>query len=290
MITTRINKTVDLGALIAKYKEKYKNIYIFQFEDNVFLYHAIGRKDYRDLIIDDKTDELDKEEILCSRCVLYPENFDFANAEEAGMVTKLAEEIIKNSYVSQEDRSKVLAYFRNEMFDVDNQINCLILSAFPTLNLEEVEQWPVTEACKYLSRAEWILHNVNGLPFKEVASDPSTAYTVNGNEQFAYDKSPVTEEITDDIIQSTAPKNKVDHYGNPKPEGKEESKPMTIEEYRKNKKRNKQVMTPEKLRELQAKYPEIDWSHDAVAMYGADALKGIDVDTTPAALRTKGYK
>ena len=43
-------------------------------------------------------------------------------------------------------------------------------------------------------------------------------------------------------------------------------------------------MTPEKLRQLQAQFPEIDWANDAVAKGGIDAM-GDSVDTTAPALR-----
>ena len=35
------------------------------------------------------------------------------------------------------------------------------------ITLEEIENWDVATAAKYLSRAEWILHNINGVPFKD---------------------------------------------------------------------------------------------------------------------------
>lgn len=46
----------------------------------------------------------------------------------------------------------------------------------------------------------------------------------------------------------------------------------------------KEKMTPEKLRQLQAQFPEIDWANDAVAKGGIDAM-GDSVDTTAPALR-----
>lgn len=49
-------------------------------------------------------------------------------------------------------------------------------------------------------------------------------------------------------------------------------------------KTTKQKMTPEKLRELQAKFPEIDWANDVVARGGIDAMAD-SVDTTAPALR-----
>lgn len=46
----------------------------------------------------------------------------------------------------------------------------------------------------------------------------------------------------------------------------------------------KEKMTPERLRQLQAQFPEIDWANDVVAKGGIDAM-GDSVDTTAPALR-----
>lgn len=173
-IKPRTNRPVNLTALLEKFKEKYRNLYIFQFEDQVFIYRAIGRKEYKDLVLNKNLSDQEKEEVECSLCVLYPENYDFANCEEAGLPTLLSQEIEKHSYVSEEDRQKVLQYHKSEMFDLDNQINCIILAAFNNLSLDEVENWDVVTACKYFSRAEWILHNINGVPFKQ--KDPGSTF------------------------------------------------------------------------------------------------------------------
>lgn len=267
MITNRTNQAVDLGKIIKKFKEKYNNIYIFQFEEEVIIYRAVGRKEYRELILNETLDSPEKEEILCSLVTLYPEGYDFTNCQYGGLPTKLAAEIVKNSYISQEDRGKVLSYYRSEMFDVDNQINALVLCAFPTLDLETVENWDVPTACKYYSRAEFILHNIHGLPFKEVPTDPATMYKAPEQEPV---QASATEEITDDVIQSTAAQNPVDHNGNPK--------------------NKKQQLTPEKLRELQQKYPEIDWAHDEVTVHGIEGIYNQpDVDDTPVALRPRSH-
>ena len=244
------NNTIDLSELLERFKGSYKNIYIFQFENQVFIYHSVGRRDYKNLVFDKSLSEAEKEELLCSICTLFPPKYNFSDCEEAGLPTRLAEEIVKNSYLTSDDRSRVLAYYREEMEDTDNQINGIILSAFPTLDLEEVENWDVATAAKYLSRAEWMLHNINGVPFKE-----QQGYVA-------------TEEITDEaisggMIKSSASKKAVSHSGQAK-------------------------LTPEKLAELKAKYPTIDWEHDAVAMYGIDGIKNQpEVDTSAPGLRPR---
>ena len=255
MRLSQVNKQVDLSDLIDDLKKKYKNLYLFQFGDQVFVYRSIGRKEYRDLVLNENLTDQEKEEIECSTCVLWPQDFDFANCEEAGLPTQLAQAIEENSYISEENRTKVLNYHRSEMFDLDNQINCIICAAFPNLSLEEVEEWDVATASKYLSRSEWILTNLRGIPFREKAQQSGyVSRKTFGTEEIK------TEEDNNDTIKSTASNSDVDHTGKPK-------------------------MTPQKLAELKAKYPTIDWDNDM----GNLGIEGIqaqnDVDVTPVALR-----
>ena len=53
------------------------------------------------------------------------------------------------------------------MFDIDNQIICVIHEAFPQYDIEEIEDWDVDKMTKYLTRAEWKLTNLRGLEFRE---------------------------------------------------------------------------------------------------------------------------
>ena len=248
----KVNNTIDLSELLEKLRGSYKNLYIFQFENQVFVYHSVGRRDYKNLVLDKSLSEAEKEETLCKICTLFPVEYNFSDCEEAGLPTRLAEEIVKNSYLTSDDRSRVLAYYREEMEDTDNQINGIIMSAFPTLDLEEVENWDVATAAKYLSRAEWMLHNINGVPIREQQS------------------SAATEEITDEAIASGMLKSS---------------------STKKTMANNGQVkLTAQKLAELKAKYPTIDWEHDAVAMYGIDGIKNQpEVDTSAPGLRPR-YK
>ena len=64
---------------------------MFQFEEQVFIYHSIGRKDYKDVVLNEELDAQEKEERLCKLCVIWTANYDFENCEEAGIPTRLAE-------------------------------------------------------------------------------------------------------------------------------------------------------------------------------------------------------
>lgn len=260
-ILNRNNKETDLTRIFLRLKRDYKTLYTYQFEDEVFIYRPIGRKEYKDLFLNDRLDDASKEEVLCSICVLYPQDYDFENCDEAGLPTALASEIIKNSYLSEERRERVLNYFRQDMYDLDNQMTCIILEAFPNLDMETVENWDIETTCKYYSRAEWTLHNLHGLQFKE--KDPNANYM-----GIPEDMRPKTQELDTEELKSSAAKSPVAHDGTPK------------------QKQGNTKLTPEKLRELKAKYPNIDWEHDN----GLDGVEGLasqpTVDTTTPALMT----
>lgn len=254
-ILNRDNKETDLTRIFLRLRRDYKTLYTYQFEDEVFIYRPIGRKEYKDVFLNEQLDDASKEEALCEICVLYPQDYDFADCDEAGLPTALASEIIKNSYLSEERRERVLNYFRQDMYDLDNQMTCIILEAFPNLDMETVENWDIETTCKYYSRAEWTLHNLHGLQFKE--KDPNSSYVAQPQVK--------TEELDTGELKSNAAKSEVSHDG--KPKGKT----------------GNTTLTPEKLRELKAKYPNIDWEHD-------DGRQGIDgllnqpnIDTTSPA-------
>lgn len=238
---------VDLSELYVKFKEKYNNVFIYQINDQCFLYRTIGRKEYKDILSNKESNNFDKEEYICKLCTLYPANFDFENCEEAGIPTELANKIIKNSMISEESRSIVIEHYKAEMWDIDNQISCMIVEAFPYLELEDVENWDMDKTAKYLSRAQWILHNMRGVPY------------VDNPEQ---GKQIVTQEIGAEIESSK-------HQGNIAHNGKEK--------VRKN---------SEELENLKRRFPEIDWDNDVVNKEGINGIiKETPINPTPPALR-----
>ena len=260
-ILSQENQQTDITRILLKLKQDYKTLYTYQFDHLVFIYRPVGRKEYKDLFLNDRIDDISKEEVLCQLCVLYPRGFDFENCEEAGLPTTLAGEIIKNSYLAPERRERVLNYFRQDMYDLDNQMTCVILEAFPNLDMETVENWDIETTCKYYARAEWTLHNLHGLQIKE--KDPNAGYY-----GIPQDMQPHTEELDTDTLVSSSSKSAMTHDGKPK------------------QKTGNSTLTPEKLRELKAKYPNIDWEHDD-GMQGVEGLASqATVDTTSPALMT----
>lgn len=244
----------DLFELIMSLKEKYRNVFIYQTDEQLYIYRALGRKEYREICMNDQLSEFEKEEVICDTCVLYPQEEINWDEVDAGLPTELMKEIRKNSYLSDpQDRRNLINYYRSEMYDLDNQITCIINEAFPNFDIEEIDQWSVDQTMKYLSRAEWKLANLHGLVFKEPEG------------QF-YDEA--KQEEASEAEEKVQPK---------------EEKATTIRGGNKNDK-----LTPDKIREREEffrKFPEFAGLHDD----GADGIEGLvnqeKIDVLSPALR-----
>lgn len=249
---------LDLTELYLSFKEKYRNLFMIQLGNQPFFYRALGRKEYRDLMSNKEVSDYEKEDILCEVCTVWPEDFDWEDCD-AGVPRELAKAILKNSFLDSSDaRKTVLSYYRSEMYDLDNQITCIINEAFPSYDIEEIETWDVEKTMKYLSRAEWKLHNFQGLQFKEPEGD-------------FYE--PNKEESPQSAAQESESYEDHDDAG---------TDARTI---RGGSKADK--LTPDKMRELaelKRKFPEIDWEHD-LGTQGIQGLEQDTVDTTAPALR-----
>lgn len=242
----KIINSVDIAQIIAELESQYRSIFWTTLEGEMYIYKPLGRKDYREIISNEEMTNEDKKDAIINKCMLYPEDFDLDDLV-AGLVDVLFQKIIDVSYLdSEESRVGVIEYYRQDMYSLDNQITCIINEAFPNYDIEEIENWDLERTAKYLSRAEYKLQNFRGFEFNEAY------FNINQGE--------IEEEPQEEIEQVIEQKNE-----------------DTI-------KTKKQKMTPEKLRELQAKFPEIDWANDVVARGGIDAMAD-SVDTVAPALR-----
>ena len=235
------SSNIDYISIIEQFKEQYRLVYWETLYDTIYIYRPLGRKEYKDILMNEQLNDLDKEDEIVRTCLLFP-SFDLIENSEAGLITNLCQIIIKNSYMEDLNMSfKLINYYRQEMYELSNQINCIINEAFPSYDIEEIENWDVDRMAKYLSRAEWKLQNFRGQEFSKEYFDVLTPKEENQNDN--------------DILKDT-----------------------------KDNTNNKEKMTPEKLAELKAKFPEIDWEHDSIIQNGEASLQ-VRSDTTPVALR-----
>lgn len=259
-VKTNQPPAVDITDLFLTLKEQHRNVFIFQADSQIFIYRSLGRSEYRKILTDDRFDDMAKEELICQICTLWPDNYDYDECD-AGIPTILMQAIIKNSFLDgEESRRGVLDYYRKEMWDLDNQVTCIINEAFPNFDIEEIEAWDIDRTTKYLSRAEWKLHNLRGLPFIEPQGD-----FYENQEAEAKQRQERSTVRTEEVSKPSTP-------------NKEEKEKTNIRGGKREK------LTPEKLQQLRAQFPDIDWDADNGSQ-GIDGLAQDSIDVTAPALR-----
>ena len=157
-------------------KEKYWNIYTSEILDYNFIWRELSRGEYNK-VLRYFHDEYEREEEICKLCLIEPKEFDF-NECEAGVSTLLAIQIAQESGFSSTPTGKIdliLTQYRNDMQNFQNQVSCIIHEAFPTLDIEKIENWPLEKTLWYFSRAEYKL-SLRGIVL-ENSSQETTAPT-----------------------------------------------------------------------------------------------------------------
>lgn len=239
-------QNIDISEIYGILKETYDEVFMLNSCGKTFLYRQLGRKDYKDLMKSEDFNVFEKEEIICEVCVLWPENFDFKECE-AGIPTELSKAILRNSFLDNiESRQILIDVFREEMYEIDNQVSCLIHEAFPEFTLAEIEQWDMQKTAKYLSRSEWKLVNLRGATFNH---DPFTGRTIEEIEKLreSVQEEPAKQKVKTEEISSFVPGETVEQRQTRLKDGAKKEK-----------------LTPQKLMELQEKYPEMKWGNNVL--------------------------
>lgn len=143
---------------INKLKDEYWNIYKSNILGYEFIWRELSRREFK-RINRYFTNPFDQEDEICKVCLLEPEEFPFEDCE-AGVATMLADHILKESGFSSEPTGKInniISHYREELNDFENQVSCIIHEAFPTLDIEEIEDWNLEKTLWYFTRAEYKL-------------------------------------------------------------------------------------------------------------------------------------
>ena len=194
-------KTSSLERIYDKLAEKYKNIFVYEIGEDVYLYKLLTKAEY-DLLTSQIDDELDLQDAIVETCVLYPEDL-IADEMLPGEVYQLSAEIASQSCVLPEDRLLMLEIFSAETSQLDNVMCSLILRAFPAYKWEDLENMTYPELYKIYCRAEWHIINVLQEPLQFSALDTikQSLYgsTSNSNSDYysnGHDEENNEEEIT----------------------------------------------------------------------------------------------
>lgn len=158
---------------INELKEQHGSIYRTEVEGETFIWRELTRGEYNRMVrfIDD---EWAREEQVCALCVLEPSNVDYEETV-AGLATVLCSHIMAESGFGEAGAEKIqslLDGFRQEMTMFHHQISCIITEAFPNLDIEEVEEWPIEKALWYYARAEYKMNALRGIELVESQAEP----------------------------------------------------------------------------------------------------------------------
>lgn len=249
---------LDFDNLVKDLIAQYGTIFFANIDNNFFIYKPLSRKDYKAIVENNELTNIEKEDEVCAMTILWPEDIDWDDIE-AGIPSKLYEEILKNSFLdSPESIAHLIDIYREELETLDTQMSCIISEAFPNYDIEEIENWDMIKFCKIFSRAEWKLKNLRNLDSMKDVTEYLRNIDVDGNNEYE-------EDTVQQVNTQPQPQQPIQNNSNKVKVGNRE---MTEDEY-------KQYL------EFQKMYPEIAW--DADAMF--TGYESQSVSTVPVALR-----
>lgn len=85
--------------LVEEWKSKYGAVYLTEFDEEVFLWRTLTRKEYKDVMKNQQADSFYKEERICDRCILWPDEYNFLKMThgKAGIPSLISEQIMEKS-------------------------------------------------------------------------------------------------------------------------------------------------------------------------------------------------
>lgn len=261
---------VDIFKIINDLQQRYRNVHAFSIKGQVYVYRALGRKEYKDIMMDTTINDFEKEEEICKTCILYPEDIDWRKLP-AGIPTELTKKIRKDSYLDNTESWKhLLEFYRREMYNLDNQITCIVSEA-TGIDFEKVEQWDMEKTLKYLSRAEWVLQNLRGLQFLADIGEFS-------NEENKYEEPVQEAQRPEPSIQAPVKERRNPEKNLRGGDKRDKVTPAKIRD-------SKPASPPGamSLEELRRKFPEVNWGTEDKGLQGMDGMRfAPTADVNPA--------
>jgi hypothetical protein len=86
-------------AKIEEWKSLHGDVYFTEFDEDVYLWRSLRRKEYKDIMKINGADQYYKEERIVDKVMLYPENYNFISMTngKAGVPTLLSELVMEKS-------------------------------------------------------------------------------------------------------------------------------------------------------------------------------------------------
>lgn len=93
----------NLDSMITKWKAQHGKLYKSVIDGEIYIWRKLKRREYTDLMTDRADDDqvtgriYERQEKIATAVVLFPENIDELIAQNAGLATTLADEVILRS-------------------------------------------------------------------------------------------------------------------------------------------------------------------------------------------------
>jgi|SRR5579875_356117 len=146
---------------INQWKQKYEEIFSMPIQGQDYIFRVIGREEYRAII--EKELPLSQQQIeVCKLALLYPEDADFWQL--AGIAETLYNSILELSGFLPGQLEYLYFLFQEDLLNPDIHADLLIHEVFPEYKIEEIQNWSPKKLVYYLTRAEWVLTNLRGVP------------------------------------------------------------------------------------------------------------------------------
>lgn len=200
---------IDINNIL-EWKQQYKDIYQLEIQNQHFIFKAIGREEYKQIILMD-LDLGEFQETICFQSVIYPENYDYTKGI-AGVAEVISDAILDASGLHVGQAADLLHEYRTEMTNYDYQVDCIIHEAFPEYPLEEISTWPVRKTMYYLSRSEWILSSLKGVPLQRIdeslqqqMQEPQYEQGIEEQQPQKEQNNPYQQEIRKELVEFEKP-------------------------------------------------------------------------------------
>lgn len=257
----------NFDELIKDFLDEYKNIYFADINGMTFIYKPLGRKAYKEIMNNPNLTDLDREDLICMKTILYPLDYN-PDDYDAGIPSQLYEKILVDSFLSgTDDMVVLLEACREEVEQLDIQMSCIISEAFPAYDMDDIEEWDMIKFCRMFAKAEWKLKNMRNVTLNSDVVDFLKTADMESNIDYEEEQS---------IPQQSAPQQQTKtvtyNSGNNNNSNKIKvgSREMTREEY-------------QQYLDFQKAHPEIDWGADA--MY--TGYESQSASNVPVPLRTR---
>ena len=99
-----------LRSLVDSWKKQYGEVYITEIGEDAYVWRPLNRFEYKTIVALRNTDPLQREELICEQCVLFPVDYDISSMAngKAGVPALLAENIMEASGFTRSSAPQML--------------------------------------------------------------------------------------------------------------------------------------------------------------------------------------